>query len=208
MKIVNIYIVYEITDNFNISSYPTLENCLFGAVKLTKNADIDKYGYSGYGIGFDRYGSFSFPGAGLGKNMIIFGVDMSSSTKIDNRKKDILILGKGRTQDLEHTLSAEKVYSINFTEKNKKFCFSLHYNKENSYLFVNGTKIIKFKSKDPEILPHPLWLGNIPKDWSVDDMKKTRLSGYVYDFSVDYDAIAVDDILDIHKYLMKKNNMI
>ena len=133
---------------------------------------------------------------------------MSSSTKIDNRKKDILILGKGPTQGLEHTLSAEKMYSINFTEKNKKFCLSLHYNKENSYLFVNGTKIIKFKSKDPEILPHPLWLGNIPKDWSVDDMKKTRLSGYVYDFSVDYDAIAVDDILDIHKYLMKKNNMI
>ena len=172
MKIVNIYIVYEITDNFNISSYPTLENCLFGAVKLTKNADIDKYGYSGYGIGFDRHGSFSFPGTGLGRNVIIFGVDMSSSTKIDNRKKDILILGKGRTQDLEHTLSAEKVYSINFTEKNKKFCFSLHYNKENSYLFVNGTKIIKFKSKDPEILPYQLCLGSISRDWSVDNTKK------------------------------------
>ena len=91
--IVNIYIVYEITDNFNVSSYPTLENCLFGTVKLTKNADIDKYGYSGYGIGFDRHGSFSFPGTGLGRNVIIFGVDMSSSRKIDNRKKDILILG-------------------------------------------------------------------------------------------------------------------
>ena len=87
--IANVYIVYEMSKNINISDYPTLENCLFGTVKLTKNADIDKYGYSGYGIGFDRYGSFSFPGAGLGKNMIIFGVDMSSSTKIDNRKKDI-----------------------------------------------------------------------------------------------------------------------
>ena len=65
---------------------------------------------------------------------------MSSSTKIDNRKKDILILGKGPTQGLEHTLSAEKMYSINFTEKNKKFCLSLHYNKENSYLFANGTE--------------------------------------------------------------------
>ena len=70
--IVNIYIVYEITDNFNVSSYPTLENCLFGTVKLTKNADIDKYGYSGYEIGFDRTGSFSFPGTGLGRNVIIF----------------------------------------------------------------------------------------------------------------------------------------
>ena len=109
-KLVNIYIVYEISKSINISDYPTLENCLFGAVSLTKNADIDKYKYSGYGIGFDRHGSFSFPGTGLGRNVIIFGVDMSSSTKIDNRKKDILILGKGPTQGLEHTLSAEKMY--------------------------------------------------------------------------------------------------
>ena len=106
----------------NISDYPTLENCLFGAVSLTKNADIDKYGYSGYGIGFDRHGSFSFRGTGLGRNAIIFGVDMSSSTKIGNRKKDILILGKGPTQELEHTLSAEKMHSINFTVTGKKFC--------------------------------------------------------------------------------------
>ena len=100
------------------------------------------------------------------------------------------------------------MYSINFTEKNKKFCLSLHYNKENSYLFVNGTETHKFKSKDSKILAHSLCLGNISEDWSVDNMKKTELDGYVYDFSVDYHAIAVDDILDIHKYLMKKNNMI
>ena len=89
---------------------------------------------------------------------------MSSSTKIDNRKRYILILRKGTTQGLEHTLSAKKVYSISFTENNKKVCLSLHYNKENSYLFVNGTDIIKFKSKDPEILVHPSCLGNISKD--------------------------------------------
>ena len=106
--IVNIYIVYEITSNYNASNYPTLENCLFGSVKLTKNADIDKYGYSGYGIGFDRKASFS-NGNEIGKNVIIFGVDMISSTKIDNREKDILILGKGPTQGLEDTLSAEKL---------------------------------------------------------------------------------------------------
>ena len=86
-KVVNIYIVYEISRNSNISNYPTLENCIFGAVSLAKNADIDKYKYSGYGIGFDRKGSFSFPGTGLGRNVIIFGVDMSSSTKFDNKKK-------------------------------------------------------------------------------------------------------------------------
>ena len=84
----------------------------------------------------------------------------------------------------------------------------MHYNRANSYLFVNGTEIIKFKAKDCEIVANPLCLGNISKDFSVDNMKKTGLNGYVYDFSVDYDAIAVNDILDIQKYLMKKNEII
>ena len=96
------------------------------------------------------------------------------------------------------------MYSINFTEHNKKFCLSLHYNEANSYLFVNGTESHKVKAKDSEIVAFSLCLGHISKDWSVDNMKKTGLNGYVYDVSVDYDAIAVDDILDIHKYLMKK----
>ena len=169
---VNAYIFHEISKNINISDYPTLENCLFRAVKLTKNADIDKYGYSGYGHRFDRHGSCSFPGTGLGENLIIFEADMSSSTKVDNREKDILILGKGPTQGLEHILSPEKMYSINF--RKKKFCLSLHYNEENSYLFVNGTEIIKFKSKDPEILPYPLWFGDISRDGSVDNIKKKQ----------------------------------
>ena len=89
---------------------------------------------------------------------------MSSSTKIDNRKKDILILGTGPTQELENTLSAEKMYSINFTKKTAKFCLSLHYNGANSYLFVNGTEIIKFKAKDSEILAYLLCLGSISKN--------------------------------------------
>ena len=75
-------------------------------------------------------------------------------------------------------------------------------------MFVNGTEIQKFKAKDSEIVTSPLCLGNISKDWSADNMKKTRFTGYVYDFSVDYDAIAVDDIKYIHKYLMKKNNIV
>ena len=91
-NIVNIFIVYEITSDYIDINYPTLENCLFGSVKLTKNADIDKYGYSGYGTGFDRETSFSI-GNETGKIVTTFGVDMSSSSKIDNRKKDILILG-------------------------------------------------------------------------------------------------------------------
>ena len=75
---------------------------------MTRNDDIGKYGYSSYGIGFDRKSSFSFPSGGFGKNIIIFGVDMRSSAHVDNKKKDILIIGKGRTQGLEQTLTTEK----------------------------------------------------------------------------------------------------
>ena len=94
-KIVNIYIVYEISKNYNISDYPTLENCLFEAVSLNKNADIDQCKYSGYGIGFDRKGEFSFGSKGLGRNVIVFGVGLSSSSHANNNnKKNILALGK------------------------------------------------------------------------------------------------------------------
>ena len=133
---------------------------------------------------------------------------MSSSAHFDNKKKNILVLGKGPTQGLQHTLTAEKVYSINFTVTKKNFCLSLHYNGANSYLFINATEIYKFKAKDSEIVATPLCLGNISKDWSVDNMKDTGLNGYVYDFSVDYDATIADDIKGIHKYLMKKNNIV
>ena len=88
-KAVNIYIVYELAESSSHSDDPTLKNCLFGAATLTKNADIDKYRYSGYGIGFDRRSTFSFPGAGFGQNVLISGAGMSSSANIDNKKKDI-----------------------------------------------------------------------------------------------------------------------
>ena len=133
---------------------------------------------------------------------------MSSSTKIDNRKKDILIFGNGPTQGLEHTLSAEKMHSINFTVTKKKFCLSLHYNGANSYLFVSGTEIFKFKAKDSKIVAAPLCLGNISKDWSINNMKRTGFTGYAYDFSVDYSVTDVDDIKKIHKNLMKNNGIV
>ena len=90
---------------------------------MTTNADFDKYGYSGYGIRFDRKSSFTFPSGGFGQNVLILGANMSSSSHIDNKKKDILVLRKGPTQGLEHMLTAEKMYSINFTEKKKKVLF-------------------------------------------------------------------------------------
>ena len=112
---------------------------------MTKNADIDKYEYSGYGIGFDRKSSFSFPGGGFGKNVIIFGADMSSRVHVDNKKNNILIIGKSPTQGLENALTAEKMFSINFTETRKKFCSSLHYIGANSYSLVNGLKLLNSK---------------------------------------------------------------
>ena len=84
----------------------------------------------------------------------------------------------------------------------------LHYNRVNSYIFVSGTEIHKFKAKGYEIVTNPLCLGNISKDWSVDNMKKTRWNEYVYDFSVDYNANAAVDIEDIHKYSMEKNGVV
>ena len=96
------------------------------------------------------------------------------------------------------------MYSINFTKENTKFCLSLHYNGANSYLFVNGTEIIKFKAKDSEIIPYSLCLENISKDWTNDNVKITGYNDYIYDFSTDCDVINKSDILDIHKYLMKK----
>ena len=113
-KVVNIYIVYELGASSSHNNDPTLKNCLFRAVTLTKNADIDRYGYSGYGIEFDRKSIFSFPSSGFGQNVIIFEVDMTSSARVD--------------------LTAEKMYSID-----EFHCFSLHYKGANSYLFVNGT---------------------------------------------------------------------
>ena len=123
-------------------------------------------------------------------------------------KKDILILGRRPTEGLQSTLTAEKMYSVNFTITKKQFCLSLHYNGANSYLFVNGTGIYKFKAKDSQTVASQLCLGNISKVWSIDSMKRTGFTGYVYDFSVDDEATDVHDIKDIHKDLMKKNNIV
>ena len=133
---------------------------------------------------------------------------MSSSAHLHNKKKGILILGKGPVQGLEDTLTAEKMYSINFTMTKKKFCLSLHYNEVNSYLFVNGKKIGKFKAKDSANASTPLCLGNISKDWSVNNMRKAELNEYVNEFCVDYGALNplnfTETVPIIHNYFMPK----
>ena len=183
---VNIYTVYRLIPTTKDSSI-TLQNCLFGAVKLTKNSDIDKYKYFGYGNGFDSRGNFTHPVGGYGRNVIVFGADLSSYTHANNKTRSILVLGKAFIQGIDcTTIYAEKIYSTNFTVENKTFCLSLHYNGDNSYLFVNGKEIINFKAKDSEIVLYPLCLGKISKDCDLGYMKKTGLTRYIYDFSVGY----------------------
>ena len=97
---------------------------------------------------------------------------------------------------------------LTLLKKNTKFCLSLHHNGANSYLFINGTKIIKVKAEDSEILAYSLCLGNISKNWLHDNLKETGFNAYIYDFSADYNAIDVDNIKNIHKYLMKNNGIV
>ena len=167
-------------------------------MKLTKNADPEKYKYSGYGIRFDSRSKFSFTDESMERKVINFGADMSSSVHIDNKRK-------GLTQGLDHTtLTAEAKYPINFTQPNTRFMLSLHYLESNSFLFVNATKIYQFKAKNSEIKDSTLSLGNISEDFTINNMKKTGLGRVVKVFSVEFNPIDTNDILNIHKYLVKK----
>ena len=201
-NVVNLFSAYELdTWSSNLNTDFTLKECLFGAVKLNKNADTNKHKYTNYGIGFDSCSYFSLPGRSMGKNVIIFGVDMSSTLHIDNKEKDILLLGDGLTQGLDGTtFTAEAKYSINLTKSNRKFCLSLYYNESNSFLFVNAIEMYQFKAKDSEIKKISLVFRNISKGFIAINMKKPGLSGY------DYNAIDTCNIINIHKYLIK--NMI
>ena len=138
-SVVNIYTVY-ILKNRRISNPDfTVQNALSGAVKITKDVDTSNYKYSGYGICFDRKNDFTSGNIINGKNVIIFGCDMSFSSHANNKVNDIYVLGKDFVQGINGTtVYAEDIYKHNFTEPNKKFVLSLHCNGGNSYLFVNG----------------------------------------------------------------------
>ena len=142
---------------------------------LTKNADLDKYKYTGYGIGFDSRSEFLFTDGSYRKNVIIFGADMSSSVHVNNKGKDILIFDEGQTQELDNkTLTAEAKYPINFTQSAKRFVLSLHYHGSNSFLFANATKVYQFKAKNTKIKDYALCLGNISKDFTINNLKKQK----------------------------------
>ena len=125
---------------------------MFGAIEAARpgnTTDPDNFIYSGYGIGFDHTGTFTHSEGNLARNVIIFGADMSSSVHASNKTKDILVLGRGLIQKIERTtVYAGKMDSPNFSVENKIFVLSLHYNGDNSILFVNGQKVTQFEAKD------------------------------------------------------------
>ena len=168
-KVVNIsifYGLYKISSTRN-TDY-TIQNALFGAIKITKNAsDISKNKYEGYGICFDEGSDFSIGNITNGINVIIFRVDFSNISTIhaNNKANSIYVLGKDFIQGINGTtIYVEKICKTNSTAPNKKFVLSLHYNGDNSYLFVSGTQELKFKLEDYQILKETLCLGNLISD--------------------------------------------
>ena len=216
-NVINIYVVYKLDpiSSTRNTDY-TIQNALSGAMKITKNTDSSKNNYTGYGLCFDEGGEFghtvkqgNFDRTTNAKNVIIFGVDMSSSIHTTNRANNNYVMGKDFIQGInDTTIYAEKLFHNNFTEFGVKFVLSLHYNGDNSYLFANGRQELKFKAKNDQIINEKLYLGNLSTQWTISESEKTRLYGIIYDFVVDYKPIVrVGPIYDMHKYLMTKHNI-
>ena len=174
----NIYCVYKL-DSISSSRDTTLtvQNALFGSTQITKNADTSKYEYKGYGICFDKGDTFSKGNITNGKNVLIFGVHESSLTHENNKANNIFVMGDGSVQGInDMTLYAEKIYSQNFTQPNKKFVLSLHYNHDDSYFFINGKQELKFKAKpNPILIEKRLCIGNISAQWTTSESEKNRI---------------------------------
>ena len=207
---ISIYIVYKLgpMSSTRNTDY-TIQNALFGAVKITKNTDSSKNNYEGYALCFDEGGTFSKGNINNGRNVIIFGVHESSLVHANNKANNIYVMGDLFVQRInDTTLYAEKIYSQNFTQSSKKFVLSLHYNGNDSYLFVNGRQELKFKTKDDQLIIDKVCLGNLSNEWTKSESEKTGLYGNIYDFVVDYRAInSVKPIYDMHRYLMIKHNI-
>ena len=178
-------------------------------MEIPKNADTSKYKYKGYGICFDEGGSFSIGNINIGRNVLIFGVDESYVIHSNNKANNVYVMGDGIVQGInDTTLYAEKIYSQNFTQPSKKFILSLHYNDDDSYLFVNSKQELKFKCKTESLVKENLCIGNLSDKWTTSESEKTGLYGNIYDFVEDYKPIVrVDHIHDMHRYLMNKHNI-
>ena len=160
--------------------------------------------YSGYEVAFDGGDSWSF-GNALAWNVVIFGVDNSSSSHVDIRKNKFLVLGGGPTSDINRSFGVlKKNFSINFTKTKTKFCLSLHCNGDKKYLQIEK-KIYKFKADNKSVkFPTQFSLGNIANAFGAAESREVSLKGNAYYFLFDYNTIDISDILNIHKYLMVK----
>ena len=207
--VINIYCVYEIQPISSTRSDTfTVQNALFGAMQITKNVDTSKYKYKGYGICFDESGLFNVENINNGRNALIFGVHEDSVIHANNKANNIFVMGDAFVQGINGTtLYAEKMYSQNFTQPSKKFILSVHYNGDNSYLFVNGKEELKFKAKTSLFVKEKLCIGNLSDKWTTSESEKTGLHGNIYDFEVDEQIVGVNAIYDIHRYLMTKHNI-
>ena len=207
----NIYCVYKLDPILSSRDDTfTVQNALFGSMQITKNADTSKYEYKGHGICFDEGGTFGIGNVTNGRNVLIFGVHESSLTHANNKANNIYVMGDGFVQGInDTTLHAEKIYSQNFTQPNKKFVLSLHYDNNDSYLFINGKQELKFKAKpDQLIIEKRLCIGNLSVQWTTSESEKTGLYGNIYDFIVDYKGIKSGKYTyDMHRYLMIKHNI-
>ena len=141
--------------------------------------------------------------------MLIFGVPESSLVHANNKANNIYVMGDLFVQGInDTTLYPEKVYSQNFTQASTKFVLSLHYNGDDSYLFVNGKQELKFKCKTENLVKEKLCIGNLSDQWTASESEKTRLYGNIYDFVVDYKSInGIKPIYDMHRYLLTKHNI-
>ena len=208
-NVINLYCAYSLERITNLRNTDyTVQNALFSGVKITKNStDTSKHKYEGYGICFDEGGTFSKSGTNNGRNVRIFGVHENSLTHANNKANNIFVMGNFIVQGInDTTLYAEKLYTQNFTAPDKKFVLSLHYNGDNSYLFVNGKQELKLKAKDDQIVKEILCLGNISDDWTHVNARKTGFYRNIYDFAVDYTKTSVGDIYIVHRYLIKKHD--
>ena len=215
-NVINIYFVYEIRlIASNRDTTFTIQNALFGAMQITKNAtNNSKNNYKGYGICFDERSQFGHTitedgrvHTTNGRNVLIFGADMSFSVHATNRGNNIYVMGDGFTQGIHNiTLYVEKNYWRNFTDPGKKFVLSFHYNSDDRYLFVNGRQELKLKVKTDQLVKEKLCIRNLSDQWKASKSEKTGLYGNIYDFLVDYQAIVgVGPIYDMHRYLMTKH---
>ena len=136
-------------------------------------------------------------------------LDMSFSVQAPNRANHIYLMGTGLTQDInDTTIYAENNFHRNFTDFGKKFVLSLHYNGDNSYLFVNGRQELKFKAKTDQLVKEKLCIGNLSDQWTKSESEKTRVYGKIYDFVMDFEQISgVKAIYDMHRYLITKHNI-